>query len=63
MVESKRLQNGELLGYSSHQQDTGIKHRVTVKPPIYRNKYEFLNEVETSDEEVDAVEEAALAGA
>lgn len=50
------------MSYSSQLQDIGIRNRVAVKPPVYRNKYEFLHEVETSDEEEERVRDAAMQG-
>ena len=32
-------------------QDLGVKNREAVSPPTYRDKYQFLNEPETSDDE------------
>lgn len=59
-IESNRVMKGELLTYTSQLQDVGIRTRVSVQPPQYRNKQEFLREVETSDEEEELEREAAM---
>lgn len=60
LQESNRVLKGELLNYTSQLQEVGIRTRVSVQPPQYRNKQEFLREVETSDEEEELEREAAM---
>lgn len=55
-------QRREMLNEASNFQDIGIRTRVTVQPPKYKDKYEFLHEEETSDEEAEAVAELAKGG-
>lgn len=51
-VESQLFERAERVRDTSFFQDLGIKNRQPRKPPNFRNSREFLNHVESSDEEL-----------
>ena len=38
--------------YGNNFKDLGIRSRVSISPPQYKNKYEFINEKSSDDEEI-----------
>jgi len=63
-MDSDLLQRQDRVRDGNNFQDTGIRKRdrEEISIPKYQNKYEFLNEVDTSDDEVNLTDKASTYG-